>query len=81
MAEETTPISPNSPDFYSTPHSWFAYVVDGEVAWIHVLPDAIEHFHAVLSSDPKVVKVPTPKVGEVSIGWSYDNGVFVKPTN
>jgi hypothetical protein len=70
---------PNGPDFTTRPHTWFAYVIDGEVAWIHVLPNEVEQFHAVLSSDPKVVAIPSNMTDSVVPGWNYDGVNFVQP--
>jgi hypothetical protein len=67
--------APTGPDFTKEPHSWFAYVIDGEVAWIHVIPQSIEHFHAVLMSNPIIVEA-TP---EVQLGWTYDGVTFSNP--
>jgi hypothetical protein len=75
--QETTEWVP--PDLYSKPHSWYAFVIDGEVAWIHVIQDEIEHFNAVLSSNPEVVKIPHEQSNEVVMGWTYSDGTFSAP--
>ena len=69
----------SGPDFTSQPHSWFAYVIDGEVAWIHVIPEAAEHFHSVLSSNPTVVKIPKSISSDVALGWLFDGTRFTNP--
>ena len=71
---DAPPVS--GPDFTSEPHTWFAYVIDGEVAWIHVMPNSIEHFHSVLSSNPTVVPIPNEISSSVAIGWNYDGTNF-----
>jgi hypothetical protein len=76
---ETETIDWVAPDLYSKPHSWYAFVIDGEVAWIHVIQDEIEHFNAVLASDPKVVKIPHEQSKDVVMGWKFQDGVFIAP--
>jgi hypothetical protein len=75
--DNTPPAS--GPDFTKEPHTWFAYVIDGEVAWIHVMPDSFEHFHSVLSSNPLVVKVPSKIGPSIALGWEYDGKNFTNP--
>lgn len=70
---------PNGPDFTTKPHTWFAFVIDGEVAWIHVLPNEVEQFHAVLSSNPIVVPIPPDMTDTVVPGWNYNGSDFVQP--
>lgn len=69
---------PPVPDFYSRPHSFFAFVIDGEVTWIHTVPNEIEHLIAVLQSDPKIIEIPSDMTKEVSMGWKYDGNSFTR---
>lgn len=66
------------PDFYSRPHSFFAFVIDGEVVWIHTVPNEIEHLIAVLQSDPKIVEIPSEMTRDVAMGWGYDGNSFTR---
>jgi hypothetical protein len=55
----------------------FAFVVDGEVAWVHSMPADIERGVACFLSNPTIVEV----TGEVkdavfSYGWKYDGENF-----
>jgi hypothetical protein len=69
----------SGPDFTSKPHSWFAYVIDGEVAWIHVIPKEVEHFHSVLSSNPTIVEIPVELTDDVQLGWLFNGSTFTNP--
>lgn len=75
------PDSPpaSGPDFYSEPHTWFAFVIDGEVAWINVTPNSYEHYLAVLSSSPQIVPVPSELSSSIGLGWTYDGTNFTSP--
>lgn len=68
----------NGPDL-SKPHNFFAFVIDGEVVWIHMLYEELEQMTAVYGSDPKVVQVPKELGGIVSMGWKFQDGVFSAP--
>ena len=54
----------------------FAFVVDGEVAWIHKVDTRVEHAIAVMSSNPEVVVDPVEIVGDINFGWKYSDGSF-----
>ena len=54
----------------------FAFVCDGEVAYIINVPPQNEHFLAVLQSDPKIVQFD--KLGHVALGDLYKEGEFIK---
>jgi len=55
----------------------FAFVCDGEVAFMMRIPPQNEHFIAVLQSNPVIVQYP--KNADVQMGDRYVNGEFVKP--
>ena len=61
------------------PHNFFAFVIDGEVAWKHMLYEEHEQLTAVYSSDPKVVIIPENLSQEVGTGWTYQDGIFSPP--
>jgi hypothetical protein len=53
----------------------FAFVCDGEVAFIIKMPPTNEHFVAVLQSNPIVVEYTN---NEAAIGNLYKDGKFIK---
>lgn len=65
----------------------FAFVVDGEVAWLHGYDYRAEQAVAALRSNPVVIEVPNetvdlmvpPEIGPNYIGWTYSDGVFSPP--
>ena len=65
----------------------FAFIVDGEVAWLHGYDYRAEQAIAALRSNPVVVEVPNetvdlmvpPEIGPNYIGWTYSSGVFSPP--
>jgi hypothetical protein len=65
----------------------FAFIVDGEVAWLHGYDYRAEQAIAALRSNPIVVEVPnidvdrmvTPENGPNYIGWTYLDGVYSPP--
>lgn len=65
----------------------FAFVVDGEVAWLHGYDYRAEQAVAALRSNPVVIEVPNetvdlmvpPETGPNYIGWTYSDGVFSPP--
>lgn len=68
-------MSNNGPDL-TKPHNFFAFVINGEVVWKHMLPEELEHMTAVYSSDPKVVIIPTELGQTVQMGWKYNGSTF-----
>ena len=54
----------------------FAFVCDGEVAFVIKMPPTNEHFVAVLQSNPIVVEYTN---NEAAIGDLYKDGKFIKP--
>jgi hypothetical protein len=56
--------------------SSFAFVCDGEVAFIINVPPQNEHFLAVLQSNPTVVSCPNDN--SVVIGDLFNDGKFIK---
>lgn len=63
---------------YKPEYKVFAFVVDGEVAWIHRVDTRVEHAIAVMSSNPVVVPIPDELVPDINFGWTY-NGVSFDP--
>lgn len=65
----------------------FAFVVDGEVAWLHGYDYRAEQAISALRSNPIVVEVSqidvdkmvTEEKGPDYIGWTYSDGVFSPP--
>jgi hypothetical protein len=53
----------------------FAFVCDGEVAYIIKLPPEQEHFVSVLQSNPTIVEF---KDDEAAMGDKYVEGKFIK---
>lgn len=53
----------------------FAFVCDGEVAFIIKMPPEQEHFVAVLQSNPTIVEF---KDDEAALGYKYVEGKFIK---
>lgn len=68
-------MSNNGPDL-TKPHNFFAFVINGEVVWKHMLPEELEHMTAVYSSDPKVVIIPAELGQTVQMGWKYNGSTF-----
>lgn len=68
-------MSNNGPDL-TKPHNFFAFVINGEVVWKHMLPEELEHMTAVYSSDPKVVIIPKELGETVVMGWKYNGSTF-----
>lgn len=54
----------------------FAFVCDGEVAYIINIPPQNEHFLSVLQSNPTIVQFE--KFGSVAMGDLYKDGKFIK---
>ena len=65
------------PDIDPSTFISFAFVCDGEVAFIIKMPPQNEHFAAVLQSNPTVVQYPND--ADVQMGDRYVNGEFVRP--
>lgn len=65
--------------------TFYAFVVDGEVAHIHGISNEMEKVNAVMSSNPTVVKIPSEILDEVinlssdNSYWTYQNGEFYPP--
>ena len=69
------PVPQYDPEYNAT-YKVFAFVVDGEVAWVHKVDTRVEHAVAVMSSNPEVVVVPDEIVGDINFGWKYSDGSF-----
>jgi len=83
MSDTPTPTMPVQTENNSTV---FAFVVDGEVAYLHGYSNNAEQAIAALSSDPKVVAVSwddfqrmMPNLVPNYDGWTYLDGVFSPP--
>lgn len=58
-------------------YAWFAYVCDGEVGDIIMMPLTMERRVAVHKSNPIIVQI-TPEQ-QVMMGDIYENGTFSRP--
>jgi hypothetical protein len=54
----------------------FAFVCDGEVAYIINIPPQNEHFLSVMQSNPTIVQFD--KLVHVALGDLYKDGKFIK---
>jgi hypothetical protein len=64
----------------------FAFVVDGEIAWLHGFDYRAEQAIAAMQSNPVVVECPQEIVNQMIpngipnyIGWTYADGVYTPP--
>ena len=60
------------------PVKWYAFVINGEVVWMQTVSVSLEYLVAVMSSNPEIIEVPEPLMGQVLSGWTYD-GTFHPP--
>lgn len=67
-------------EFSSENFNHYAFVVDGEVAFVMPVSKNLEHINAAFSSNAVSQLVPAEKVHEVIVGWQYINGEFSPPT-
>ena len=58
------------------PHNFFAFVIDGEVVWMHMLYEELEQMTAVYGSNPTIVQIPKELGGIVEMGWKFDGQNF-----
>ena len=65
----------NSPDL-NKPHNFFAFIIEGEVVWMHMLYEELEQMTAVYGSNPTIVQVPKELGGVVEMGWKFDGENF-----
>jgi hypothetical protein len=64
----------------SVPVKWFAFVVDGDVAWMQTVAVELEQLLAVMQSSPQVIQIPEELEGRVmNNGWTYDGENFIPP--
>ena len=64
----------------SVPVKWFAFVVDGDVAWMQTVAVELEQLLAVMQSSPQVIQIPEELEGRVmNNGWTYDVEYFIPP--
>jgi hypothetical protein len=56
----------------SRPIKWYAFVIDGEVAFVQNVDVQLEYLTAVFSSRPQVIEIPEQYAGMVKEGWTYD---------
>jgi hypothetical protein len=54
------------------PYNAYAYVLDGEVVWMHRVDTGMEMINAIMSSGPTIVSVPDELKASVMQGWTYD---------
>lgn len=58
----------------------YAFVVDGEVAFVLPIQIGIELIHAVMQSDPKVCQIPDELQMDVQQGWTFDGEQYFPPS-
>ncbi len=63
---------------YTTPedYEFFAFVVDGEVAFKFPVQLSLDMMIAVFSSNPTVIKLSEEDKLRVTEGWTYDGNGF-----
>ena len=63
------------------PYKAYAYVLDGEVVWMHRVDADMEMINAVMSSGPTIVTVPDEIKAEITQGWIYneESNTFSNP--
>lgn len=63
----------------------FAFIVDGELGWIHSIDDTIEQWVAVMRSNPTVVELTDEQYVELTspgvdpYSYTYDGTNFIPP--
>jgi hypothetical protein len=57
----------------------FAYVIDGEVAYIHPVPNGNSAAIAALQSSPTIVELANDDKTKVRSGWEYNGESFSPP--
>ena len=64
-------------------NKYFAIVVDGEVAWVHLVDTRLEGMVAAFQSDPKIVEIPDGLLPDIlptnGTNWTLVDGKFVAP--
>ena len=60
----------------TTPHNCFAFVIDGEVVWKHMLYEELEQLTAIYGSNPTIVAIPKELGEQVVMGWKFDGESF-----
>lgn len=58
----------------------YAFVIDGEVAFVLPIQIGIEMIHAVMQSDPKVCQIPDELQMDVQQGWTFDGTTYLPPS-
>ena len=67
--------------------TFYAFVVDGEVAHVHAVSNNMEKIIAVMNSNPTIIKIPNEIVENLIDSssnnkyWTYVNGYFNPPEN
>lgn len=69
-------INNNQGPDLSKPHNFFAFIIDGEVVWMHMLYEELEQMTAVYGSNPTIVQIPKELGGIVEMGWKFDGQNF-----
>lgn len=62
----------NHIEMINRPYNSYAYVIDGEVVWMHRVDQDMEMINAIMSSNPTIVAVPEELKESVMQGWVYD---------
>jgi hypothetical protein len=70
--------APNPPTSAPEEYDFFAFVVDGEVAFKFPVHSSLELMVAAMSSNPTVIKLSEQDKTTVREGWTYD-GVGFNP--
>lgn len=63
----------------------FAFVIDGEFTGsfeVNEFHPNYEHLCAVMRSGPTIIEIPEtdPNFANIKMGWIYDNGTWIEPT-
>lgn len=62
----------NHIEMINRPYTAYAYVLDGEVVWMHRVDNDMEMINSIMSSNPTIVAVPEELKESVMQGWVYD---------
>jgi hypothetical protein len=71
----------NHIEMINRPYTAYAYVLDGEVVWMHRVDKDMEMINSIMSSNPTIVAIPEEIQTEVSQGWIYteSTNTFTNP--
>lgn len=68
-------------------HKIFAFVVDGELGWVHMVDETVEQLLAVMRSNPTIVELSDAQYSEMVdsgnhlYSYTYDGVNFNPPTD